>query len=1080
MRRGPLRAVLVSALTLSLLLTGLPVTGGASRALAAEGTGPELLISEIVPTSQGTGQPYEFVEVYNPTLQPVDLEGYELQYFTSSPYETPANRWPIIGSVVPPRAAKVLWLKKFNYPDVPLEDFNANYGVSLSPDQVFEVRLTTAAQGLHDSALRRVGIARPDGTLVTAAYINAGEVDGTGHANQSVTYSYAAAVDAARIANGQPATPGEIIPEQNPLIPFGLTAAPGDGTVTLTWHHTEGWGVTGYRIYQDGALAGEAGTEAAWVATGLTNDQAYEFAVTSLDALEGESSPATVSATPSGEPEPPAVPRVLITEAIANTANHYEGLDAYEFVELFNPGSEPVSLEGYSLRAGAAGSTGGWTATIDQPLTLPPGGTLVAWPRRGELRALPLESFNLYYFGAYPARHLPPEQLWIIDDVPGLVNTGAQTIILRDSAGEEVARATYNDGSSDTTQDESVIWTYPVDGSTAMRKIGTGAPTPGLVLPEQRPPSADAIAPEAPSALSATAGAGSVSLAWSPVEAADLAGYNVYRDGAWELFVPAPAAGTTVSLLTGGVSYAFAVTAVDLAGNESAPSEAVSATPAHEPVTQAERAAHTPDERYELFLKVSQPGPVVPGALEGLVPQAIAHWPEQDWMITSNYLTDGRPSVLTVVDLASGQLVKSLRLYQEDGAPYVGHAGGIAVSSEHLWIASDSQVYWIPLSELAAAPDGGSLTFGGRFGVEGRASFLSFADGVLWVGEFHRPSTHPTEPHHALTARDGSPYNAWVSGYRLDGVTDLIARTTAPDMILAVADRIQGMAVSQSFIILSQSYGRNVDSTLYRYLRPDTTGAPDLEVALNGEQVPVWFLDGLNLAQNHGQMLLPPLSEGLQLVGDAQLYVLFESGANEYYHTAFSPLERMQVVDLGHWDSFGQLRLEGLPDVLVPGETASLRAVIPQGEEPALDVTALAAYSVHDPAVAAVAANGTLTALAEGETVLSVSYGGQTIELPVRVAAVAEVLLLDVPQRLAVGETVQVRVEALLADGTRRDVTAEAALTATHGGTVAIGEGGLLTGVKPGEVRLTAEYAGVRSAVSRLTVRPAQAGGPRE
>jgi subtilisin family serine protease len=90
----------------------------------------------------------------------------------------------------------------------------------------------------------------------------------------------------------------------------------------------------------------------------------------------------------------------------------------------------------------------------------------------------------------------------------------------------------------------------------------------------------DVIAPAAPAGLRANAGNGRVTLSWQANGEADLAGYRVYRDGA------APEGTTATSYvaagLTNGAAVTFRVTALDGAGNESAPA-VVSATPSAPP-----------------------------------------------------------------------------------------------------------------------------------------------------------------------------------------------------------------------------------------------------------------------------------------------------------------------------------------------------------------------------------------------------------------------------------------------------------------------------------------------------------------
>lgn len=98
----------------------------------------------------------------------------------------------------------------------------------------------------------------------------------------------------------------------------------------------------------------------------------------------------------------------------------------------------------------------------------------------------------------------------------------------------------------------------------------------------------DTFPPSAPSGLVAAPGPGSIDLSWEPVEVRAkgerLAGYRVYRradgDTAWtglsEQLVPEPAFRDR-SVQPGG-SYRYRVTAVNAAGNESAPSAEATAT----------------------------------------------------------------------------------------------------------------------------------------------------------------------------------------------------------------------------------------------------------------------------------------------------------------------------------------------------------------------------------------------------------------------------------------------------------------------------------------------------------------------
>ncbi|MBT2595494.1 choice-of-anchor D domain-containing protein [Arthrobacter sp. ISL-72] len=98
----------------------------------------------------------------------------------------------------------------------------------------------------------------------------------------------------------------------------------------------------------------------------------------------------------------------------------------------------------------------------------------------------------------------------------------------------------------------------------------------------------DATAPDAPTSLAAVAGDTRVALSWARSASTDVSGYRVYRSlqpvvgetGAL-LSGPAPIAGTNYvdSTATNGTTYFYTVTAVDLSGNESVPSNEVHAVP---------------------------------------------------------------------------------------------------------------------------------------------------------------------------------------------------------------------------------------------------------------------------------------------------------------------------------------------------------------------------------------------------------------------------------------------------------------------------------------------------------------------
>jgi chitodextrinase len=102
--------------------------------------------------------------------------------------------------------------------------------------------------------------------------------------------------NAARLTLLPPGTPGSlaankalVLDTTAPQVPTGLTAMAGPGGVALQWTApTDNVGVTGYRIYRFGVLAGSS-TGASFQEAGLLANTIYRYRVSALDAAGNES-----------------------------------------------------------------------------------------------------------------------------------------------------------------------------------------------------------------------------------------------------------------------------------------------------------------------------------------------------------------------------------------------------------------------------------------------------------------------------------------------------------------------------------------------------------------------------------------------------------------------------------------------------------------------------------------------------------------------------------------------------------------------------------------------------------------------
>ena len=153
---------------------------------------------------------------------------------------------------------------------------------------------------------------------------------------------------------------------QAPTVPPNLLAVAASSTqVDLTWDAaTDNTGVTGYRVYRDGALAQTTAGATSVSDSGLTPATLYTYTVTAIDAAGNESAPSTgvpVTTNAAPDTQAPTVPPNLLAVAASSTQ-----------VDLtWDAATDNTEVTGYRVyRDGAlAQTTAGATSVSDSGLT---------------------------------------------------------------------------------------------------------------------------------------------------------------------------------------------------------------------------------------------------------------------------------------------------------------------------------------------------------------------------------------------------------------------------------------------------------------------------------------------------------------------------------------------------------------------------------------------------------------------------------------------------------------------------------------------------------------------------------------
>lgn len=97
-----------------------------------------------------------------------------------------------------------------------------------------------------------------------------------------------------------------------------------------------------------------------------------------------------------------------------------------------------------------------------------------------------------------------------------------------------------------------------------------------------------------------------------------------------------------------------------------------------------------------------------------------------------------------------------------------------------------------------------------------------------------------------------------------------------PDYICKIPEKIQGLTSIEGFMIFSSSYGRTNKSSLMIYETNFHNADADDYIVIEGRNI------GVYSPLHCYTVTAPPMTEGITVVGDDRIAVLFESGAKKY------------------------------------------------------------------------------------------------------------------------------------------------------------------------------------------------------
>ena len=247
-----------------------------------------------------------------------------------------------------------------------------------------------------------------------------------------------------------------------------------------------------------------------------------------------------------------------------------------------------------------------------------------------------------------------------------------------------------------------------------------------------------------------------------------------------------------------------------------------------------------------------------PGLFDGFVCQGLAASEENQVILVSGYMNDDSPSRIYVTDYNDSSYYVELT---KNGKSYTGHAGGIAIHGDTVYIANASRLLILSLAEILGSENGDIIDITREVKVNSAASFVFANDDYVFVGEFNDPEQK--QKSHVYDAPHGKNHSI-IEVYAHDDLEN-------PVKIYSIGDYVQGACFTPSGkIILSTSHGLS-SSVFYIYNEENAT---DSGSTLDG--APVYYLGECEKALRG-----PAMSEDLDY-SDGKIITLFESASDKY------------------------------------------------------------------------------------------------------------------------------------------------------------------------------------------------------
>ena len=283
----------------------------------------------------------------------------------------------------------------------------------------------------------------------------------------------------------------------------------------------------------------------------------------------------------------------------------------------------------------------------------------------------------------------------------------------------------------------------------------------------------------------------------------------------------------------------------------------------------------------------------IPSIGKGFIPQGITFDETRNCFLITGYMMYGGASPIYVIDAATRQCVRSVRMARSNGKRFRGHAGGLQVYKGSLYIAGSTKscMYRYDLKDIYDAPDKSLVRFREVVMIRSendyyRVSWTSADEELLYAGEFYRKGPlFYTADSHKVRIDDKTVFGGLMMGFvSANG-------KPVPKVAYSVCNNAQGACFHDGKLYLSVAHGyRPAEIRTYDLRTLPQSGT----IRVLETEVPLYVLgDGTE----EKKKMISPMSEEIVAAG-GKMYIVSEYASNLYLLGKFRRADHIYATDI--------------------------------------------------------------------------------------------------------------------------------------------------------------------------------------